>query len=151
MVCNNIILEPKVTVHNATRNNTPLVLYAICHYMLFVIDSSCNNPFTEKRSVWKRHQRSFHIILFHVCNLYSVNAQPFKEIPVETSSTTYKLSIVLFHKWHIFNWLTVIYVTQSNHEAQEFPILVAYKILLESKRHNRQRIPHIVLFTWMSY
>ena len=98
-----------------------------------VIHSLNDSPLPEKQFVGYGHQSPFHIAFELRNKLYAIHKEPFEKMLANVPLVSDELSIYKFYKGFIFKRFPVIYITWCYHKVEQFSLLIAYQVKLESK------------------
>lgn len=105
----------------------------LSNVLQFVIHSLYYSPLPEKQFVGYGHQCSLHVTLQFRYKLYTIHKEPFEKTLANVSLVANELSIYEFYKSFIFKRFPVIHVTWCYHKVEQFSLLIAYQVKLESK------------------
>src|SRR5574344_1051961 len=98
-----------------------------------VIHSLNDSPLPEKQFVGYGHQCSLHVALQFRYKLYAIHKEPFEKTLANVPFVANEFSIYEFYKSFIFKRFYVIHVTWCYHKVEQFSLLIAYQVKLESK------------------
>ena len=108
-------------------------MFNLCNVLQFVIHSLNDSSLPEQQFVGNRHQSSLHVALEFSDKLNSIHKKSFKQMLSNVPLVTDKLSIYEFDKSLIFKRFTVVDIARCYHKVEQFTLLIAYQVKLESK------------------
>ena len=108
-------------------------MLSLSNVLQFVIHCLYYSPLSEKQFVGYGHQCSLHVTLQFRYKLYAIHKEPFEKTLANVSLVANELSIYEFHKSFIFKRFPIIHVTWCYHKVEQFSLLIAYQVKLESK------------------
>ena len=105
----------------------------LSNVLQFVIHCLYYSPLPEKQFVGYGHQCSLHVTLQFRYKLYAIHKEPFEKTLANVPFIANELPIYEFHKSLIFKRFPVIHITWCYHKVEQFSLLIAYQVKLESK------------------
>ena len=105
----------------------------LSNVLQFVIHCLYYSPLPEKQFVGYGHQCSLHVALQFRYKLYAIHKEPFEKTLANVPFVANEFSIYEFYKSFIFKRFPVIHVTWCYHKVEQFSLLIAYQVKLESK------------------
>ena len=102
------------------------------HVLEFIIDALDNCPLSEQNLVCDSHQRSLHVAPDFGEELYPVHKQFLEQTLAYVSLVPDELAGYVLQESGVLQRVPVIDVARGQHETQEFPLLVAYQMQLET-------------------
>lgn len=108
-------------------------MFHLCNVLEFIVDGFYDCPLSQQNPVRDFHDCDFHVASEFCYKLYPVHEQPLKKMLADISPVPDEFPVYKIHKSLVFQWLAVINITGSYHEVQQFALLIANQVQLETK------------------
>ncbi len=108
-------------------------MFPLCHILEFIVYGFYDGPLSQQTPVRDFPYRAFHVASAFSDRLYPVHEQSLKKMPTDVFLVCDEFPVYEFYKGFVFQWLAVINITGSYHKIQQFTLLVADKVQLESE------------------
>lgn len=109
-------------------------MFYLCDVFQLIIDSLNNSPLPGKQSVRHTHDCALHVALELCYQLYTIDEEALEQFLADISFVSDKFPVQEFHKSLVLKRLSVVDVTWSNHEIEQFSHLVTDKMQFEAEK-----------------